>query len=200
MKPERLLVLFTLLVAGFAPAVSAADIGEPAPPFSVQGREGARYTNETLKGTVVVLESFGSDCPYCSNHYLSGAMPELQERYQERGVVWLVVQSTHRDHESYRTPDEAREDWERWGLKGSDYIDDHRGTLARAFRFKVTPQFAIIDAQGRLAYTGAVDDRPESSGDPRDARNYVAEALDALLEDRPVRIPRTRPYGCGIKW
>lgn len=178
----------------------AAEIGEPAPQFAVHGRDGAVYRSEGLIGKVVVLESFNRDCPYCANHFKTGAMQELQERYVDRGVVWLVVNSTHRDHDTYRDPVQAREDWRTWGLQATDYIDDHQGQLARAFGFKVTPQFAILDPSGALAYTGAVDDRPTSNGDPREARNYVAEALEALLAKKPVRIPRTRPYGCGIKW
>ena len=30
-------------------------------------------------------------------------------------------------------------------------------------------------------------------------RNYIAEALDAILSGRKITVSATRPYGCGIK-
>ncbi|HMX43198.1 MAG TPA: thioredoxin family protein, partial [Elusimicrobiota bacterium] len=59
----------------------------------------------------------------------------------------------------------------------------------------------VIDAEGRLAYKGAIDDRP--SADPADvpgAKNYVRQALDSVLAGKSVATPSTPPYGCGVKY
>jgi hypothetical protein len=58
----------------------------------------------------------------------------------------------------------------------------------------------VIDQKGNVAYDGAIDDHPETSGDPRKARNYVREAIDKLSAGKPVEVTRTKPYGCGIKY
>lgn len=36
------------------------------------------------------------------------------------------------------------------------------------------------------------------NSDPRKARNYVREAVLALLAGKPVAVPETKPYGCGL--
>jgi hypothetical protein len=59
----------------------------------------------------------------------------------------------------------------------------------------------VIDKDGKLVYAGAIDDTP--SPDPEDvktAKNYVREALDAVMAGKPVETASTRSYGCGVKY
>ena len=65
---------------------------------------------------------------------------------------------------------------------------------------KTTPHTFVIDKNGVLVYHGAMDNKPDPEHDPRTARNYVREAVDALLAGKPVTISQTKPYGCGIKY
>jgi hypothetical protein len=58
----------------------------------------------------------------------------------------------------------------------------------------------VIDAKGAVAYQGAIDDQADADADPRKARNYVREAVDKLLEDQPLAVSKTKPYGCGVKY
>ena len=51
-----------------------------------------------------------------------------------------------------------------------------------------------------MVYQGAIDNMPESEGDPRKARNYVREAITKLLAGEKIEVRETRPYGCGIKY
>jgi len=43
-----------------------------------------------------------------------------------------------------------------------------------------------------------VRERAALSWDSRKSYNYVREAVLALLADKPVRVPETKPYGCGL--
>jgi hypothetical protein len=36
------------------------------------------------------------------------------------------------------------------------------------------------------------------TADPRPARNYVREAVRALLAGQPVAVTETKPYGCAL--
>jgi hypothetical protein len=59
----------------------------------------------------------------------------------------------------------------------------------------------IIDAQQRLVYQGAIDDKPTT--DPASlngARNYVREALASVRAGKPVGTAETTPYGCSVKY
>lgn len=181
-------------------ANAAPKLGAPAPEFEIVAIDGTPYSNNSLLGKIVVFESFNLDCPYSANHYKSGAMQELQERFTEQGVVWLTVNGTHQDHVSYQAPEKAIEDIESLRMKSTDYINDPTSQLSLTLGFRVTPQFVILDREGETVYTGAIDDRPKPFGDPRQAQNYVKEALNALLKNKPIPTPKTRPYGCSVKF
>jgi hypothetical protein len=45
-----------------------------------------------------------------------------------------------------------------------------------------------------------LDDRDRAllSWDPRPARNFLREAVLASLAGKPVAVPETKPYGCGL--
>jgi hypothetical protein len=51
-----------------------------------------------------------------------------------------------------------------------------------------------------IAYQGAIDDESSVFADPRKSKNYVREALDALLAGNEVPTTATKPYGCSVKY
>ena len=59
----------------------------------------------------------------------------------------------------------------------------------------------VIDKQGILRYQGAIDSIASvDSGDIENAENYVIDAVDALMNDKAIKISQTRPYGCSVKY
>jgi hypothetical protein len=59
----------------------------------------------------------------------------------------------------------------------------------------------VIDAKGKLAYMGAIDD--DTSTNPAKvgtAKNYVREALDALAAGKTIKTASTQSYGCSVKY
>lgn len=185
-----------------APLVLLGDVkvGQPAPDFSGTDIQGKAHRLSDYRGKVVVIEAYNADCPFCANHYKSGAMQALQGSVVTKGVIWLVVNSTHTSNPSYRKPDAARREFAQFGMKASAWLDDHTGAIGKKYGLKTTPHFVVIDQQGLVAYQGAIDDRPASSGDPRTARNYVRQAIEALISGKPVPVAETKPYGCGVKY
>jgi hypothetical protein len=186
------------------PAPAAASVprpGEPAPAFTAQNIAGQTVRLADFAGRTIVLEWMNNGCPFVAKHYNSGNMQALQRRHIESGGIWLVVVSSAPGTQGYVTPEEARADLARWGSAPSDFLLDPDGVVGRLYDARVTPQMIVIDGNGRLAYTGAIDDRPSTN--PKDvasAKNYVTAALDELAEGRPVSIAATRAYGCTIKY
>jgi len=87
-------------------------------------------------------------------------------------------------------------------------IQDVDGRLARALKVGRTTEAILLGAQGRIEYRGAVDDqygfRETAPGDvgafrrqePR--RHHLREALLAVLDDKPIVVKETRPFGCAL--
>jgi len=184
----------------FAAAAFAVDIGKPAPDFTGTDINGKTVHLSDYKGKVVVIESYNSDCPFCKNHYKTGAMQELQKNLAAKGVVWLIVNSVSKNNFSYRTPEQARAEMTDEKITATAWIDDHAGTIGHLYEMKTTPHMFVIAADGTLAYDGAIDNRPAPFGDPRTAKNYVSTAVDELLAGKPVTVSQTKPYGCGVHY
>ncbi|HKI68261.1 MAG TPA: redoxin domain-containing protein [Verrucomicrobiae bacterium] len=190
-----------LAVLGLASvAFGAAEVGKPAPGFTGTDIHGKTVNLSDYQGKVVVLESYNSDCPFCHNHYKTGAMQELQQKYTAKGVVWLLINSVNKNNPSYRTPEQAQKEWTEEKIAATDWIDDNSGKIGHEYGMKTTPQMFVINKDGILVYDGAIDDRPSPFGDPRTAHNYVEAALNKLLDGEKVTVTETKPYGCGVKY
>jgi peroxiredoxin len=192
----------TLLAAlAFTGSVfAAAEVGKPAPDFTVKDINGKTHKLSDYKDKIVVLEAYNLDCPFCHNHFKSGAMQELQGELTAKGVVWLVVNSTSSKNPSYRSPEKAKREWDQQKMKATAWIDDSSGELGKKYGMRTTPHMFVIDKEGTLAYQGAIDDRPSPEGDPRKARNYVRESVTRLLAGEKLQVTQTKPYGCGVKY
>lgn len=181
-------------------AWGAAEVGKPAPPFTATDINGKAHSLSDYQGRIVVLEAFNPDCPFCANHYQTGAMQELQAEAARRGAVWLLVNSTARNSPGYRPPAQAQKEFAQRKIKASAWIDDNHGKLGKLYGMKSTPHMFVIDPKGILVYEGAIDDRPEADGDPRQAKNYVRAAIKSIERGQPVEVARTKSYGCGVKY
>jgi peroxiredoxin len=195
---KKILALF----AAMALAIStfAVEMGKPAPDFTGTDINGKTVKLSDYRGKIIVIESYNSDCPFCHNHYATGAMQELQRDLAAKGVVWLLVDSVNTKNFSYRTPAQAQKESADLKIDATAWIDDHSGAIGHLYDMKTTPHVFVIAADGTLVYDGAIDDRPSPSGDPRTAKNYVRAAVDELLAGKPVTVAQTKPYGCGVHY
>jgi peroxiredoxin len=195
---KKIFVLVTAMA--FAITTLAVEIGKPAPDFTGTDINGKTVKLSDYKGKIVVIESYNSDCPFCKNHYKTGAMQELQKNLEAKGVVWLLVNSVNPKNSSHRTPEQARQELADEKIVAAAWIDDSSGTIGHLYDMKTTPHMFVIAKDGTLAYDGAIDNRPQPFGDPRTAKNYVSAAVDELIAGKPVTVSQSKPYGCAVHY
>lgn len=199
---KRTWTVLALASAAFAlTAIAGVETGKPAPEFTATDINGKTVKLSDYKDKIVVLESFNMGCPFCANHFNTGAMQELQKDLTAKGVVWLMVNSVNPKHPNYRTPEQARADWTKLKINATAQLQDSDGKVGHLYGMQTTPHMFVIDKSGVLAYQGAIDDqRDDPDHDPRKARNYVREAVGKLLAGEKVEVAETRPYGCSVKY
>jgi hypothetical protein len=198
----------SLLLAGFFAGLAVgamaktAEVGQPAPDFTLTDITGAKHQLSTYQGKTVVLEWVNPDCPIVQKHYnQSGNMPKLQQAAAADGVVWLSINSAAPGKEGDYDAAAVAAWMKRVGAAPSAYFRDPAGTVGRLYGARNTPHMFVIDARGTLVYEGAIDSI--RSADPADiakAENYVTAALAALKAGRPVSPSATQPYGCSVKY
>jgi len=195
---KRAFVLLTAMA--LAANTLALEIGKSAPDFSATDINGKAIKLSDYAGKVVVIESYNSDCPFCNNQYKTGAMQDLEKDMAAKGVVWLIVNSVNPNNPSHRTPEQAKQEIADKKIVAAAWIDDSSGAIGHLYDMKTTPDMYVIDKNGVLVYQGAIDNKPDPQHDPRTARNYVREAVDALMAGQPVPVAQTKPYGCSVKY
>ena len=189
------------LVLAASPALAVAEVGQPAPGFTLTDSNGQSHNLSDFKGKFVVLEWLNHGCPFVIKHYDSGSMQKLQKEYTGQDVIWLSVVSSAPGKQGHLSPAETNQAKEEKGSAATAILIDGGGTVGQLYGAKVTPELYVINPAGDLIYAGAIDDK--KSVDPADvagATNYVKQALDEALAGQPVSTPRTEPYGCSVKY
>lgn len=195
---------WTVLAAALLPVFAAAQtarVGAPAPDFTATDSRGQTESLTQFHGKFVVLEWHNQGCPYTRKHYESGNMQALQKEWTGKGVVWFTVISSAPGQQGYVTPSQENAYLSQVHADPTAVLMDPQGTVGRLYNAKTTPDMYVIDPNGKLIYSGAIDDRPTTDvSDVRGANNYVSDALAEAMAGKPVAMPYTRAYGCSVKY
>jgi peroxiredoxin len=187
--------------------------------FVLTDQNGEKVFMSKFRGQIVVLEWVNFDCPVSQRHYTEGTFKTLLKKYEfgipgqpdpqpapargRRGgrkgkkrpkVVWLAINSTYNS-----SPEANKKAAQQYGVP-YPILDDHTGKVGRLYGATHTPHVFIKAPDGTIAYDGAVDNDPEGTTDPEERVNYVEKALEALLIGKEPETPKTKPYGCTIKY
>ncbi|MDP2269925.1 MAG: thioredoxin family protein [Archangium sp.] len=194
----RILPLLTLLAV---PAFAGAELGKPAPDFTLKDVDGKDVSLASFKGKTVVLEWFNPECPYVKAAHTKGSLTDSAKRQQKKGIVWLSINSGAAGKQG------AGVEKSKAGAKGfnmeNPVLVDEAGTVGKAYGATNTPHLFVIDPKGNVAYRGAIDNSPDGEGlSPQGGKliNYVDAALDDVAANRAVKTPDTKAYGCSVKY
>jgi alkyl hydroperoxide reductase subunit AhpC len=198
-------ILFTMLVAlvpcAVPPPIWAAKVGEAAPEFTATASNGKTFRLSDYRGKYVVLEWHNNGCPYVGKHYNSGNMQRLQKQWTSRSVVWFTILSSAPAKQGYVTASEENEYLAKMQAAPTAALLDPTGEIGHLYDAKTSPQMVVINPQGLVIYSGAVDDKPTTDlQDVPNATNYVSLALEEAMAGKQVQTAATRPYGCSVKY
>jgi len=180
--------------AGVKQKATLASIGEAAPDFTLTDVNGKTHSLSDYKGKVVVLEWLNHECPVTNRYTKTNVMRNTLAKFKGKPVAWLAIDSSH-------FADEKIQDIRKWVEANSlayPLLLDAPGKVGHTYDAKTTPHIFVIDQKGTLAYQGAVDDDPYGNKD--NPRNYVEEAITALLNGSTVSTTTTKPVGCSVKY
>ena len=183
----------TFLLAG-AILVCANTLATAAPAqritlSDVHGK--SRKVLSAIDGRPTAVLFLGHDCPI-SNKY-SPEINRIIAQYGKRVSFFIV----------YADPDVAKAE----ALKHSQDFSyrcpallDSKHKMVKRAGATVTPEAAVFDSRGRLAYRGRIDDTYIDYGKRRDAptRKDLRLALDSVLKGKRVTPATTKAVGCFI--
>ena len=172
----------------FSIAIGGSEmiINRPAPPFSLPDLEGSVHHLSGCRGKIVVINFWSAECPWSerSDQAILGHLPGWGTR-----VIYLAVAANLNEPAAL-----LREAADRRGLPG--LLHDSQGIVAGLYHAITTPHLFVVDQEGVLRYQGALDDVTFRQREP--TRQYLVEAVQALLDGRLPEVQETPPYGCTI--
>jgi len=178
------------------PVAGAETAGRRAPAFTLKSFDGKTVSLSDYRGKIVVLEWLNFECPFVKYHYAQPkTMIKLAEKYKDKNVVWLAVNST-----SHTTP-EANKEFAKAQKLPYPILDDRPGKVGHAYVAMTTPHMYVISARGNIVYQGAIDNGPYGKTlEGQELINYVDKALTELTGGKAVSTTKTKPYGCSVKY
>ena len=198
LAPAALAVLATAVVI---PATAQQRTGAAAGNFRLKDADGKWVTLAQFRGRPVVLEWNNPGCPFVQKHYTSANMQKAQAAAKAAGAVWLTINSGAPGKQGHMTGPEAKAFVAAQKAQPTAYLLDPAGAVGKGYAAKTTPHMYLIAPDGRLAYQGAIDDKPTAHpGDIPGARNHLLAALSEVKAGKPVTVAETRPYGCTVKY
>jgi thiol-disulfide isomerase/thioredoxin len=165
-RPIQAVALSILILA--VPAVLAQSVHreivvedrEPAPRFHAKTLEGEQFTNDSIKGKVVLFQFWTTWCPYCKSE--EALVNNIATEFQDKGLVVLavdvgeskkIVQQYLRDH-----PRKCR------------VVMTGDTNLAAMYAANQYPIYVVIDRDGKIV------DTQRGSGGERRLRSSLARA------------------------
>ena len=124
-------------------AFAGPDDGDPAPRFHAKTLTGETFTNESVKGKVVLLQFWTTWCPYCRGEQT--LVDDIDHEFADKGLVVLAIDVG----ESKKTVRKYLADHPR----SCRIVLNDDTNLAAMYAANVYPIYVVIDRDGDIAGT-----------------------------------------------
>ena len=186
-RQRRIIVpvlLAALAVICSAPAASqtssALDLhGTPVDPLKASA------------GKLAVLVFIRTDCPI-SNRY-APIIQKMSADYAAKTSFWLIYP------DQSESPENISRHLEQYGYQ-LPALRDMKHALVQLSHVEITPEAAVFDSSGHLAYHGRIDNWYEDFGRSRPAptTHELSDAIQAAWNGKAPAVPATKAVGCYI--
>lgn len=143
--------------------------------------------------TVTVITFLGPECPLSENY--TKTINDLQAQFAPQHIRFIDVfpGTFYSEHaiDSFIT---------RYALKQEIYLDKQQDFVKR-LQATITPETFIFDKNGKLVYSGAIDNWAVDLGVKRQVITefYVRDVIQSLIDDMPAPYTKTQAVGCFIE-
>ncbi len=201
---RRVLILFVVLalasgLAAAAPGVPPAAaspiaVGAVVPKdVTLTDIYGKTHSLADYRGKVIFIHFWSIVCPY--EKLAEPKCIDIQKAYGDKGVVQIAINANQGElkGDGGTLYANLRDHVEKAGVNFLVTVDPGN-KITDLLGGQSTPHCFVIDGDGVLRYSGALDDDPRGMKGAS-AVSYVRDALDAVLAGRPVVTTTTKSYG-----
>lgn len=179
-------------------ASTMLPLGTTAPDFTlIDTRTNDVVSLQKYKSpTATVIMFLSNHCPYVK--HIQQKLVEIVNHYQKKGISFIGICSNNIAKYPDDSPEKMKLEAEKLHYS-FPYLFDETQTVAKAYAAACTPDFYIFDKNLQCVYRGCLDESTPGNNKPVTG-DHLKNALDNILEGKPVN-PEQRPsLGCNIKW
>jgi peroxiredoxin len=191
---KKVILLSFLLLILAAGAITSGSFVNASPvlkdyDFTLKDYNGKEHKlSDYLDSKVVVVMFIATECPISNNY--NERMVRIHNEYKEKGVAFIGINSNKQEDVDAIKQHAAENNFSFPVLKDVD------NKIADNYSASVTPEVYVLDKNKNVLYHGRIDDsRSESGVKSKDLSN----ALDEILNGKPVTVTETKAFGCTIK-
>lgn len=180
-------------------------LGAVAPDFVLTNVDGRVYSlKDFAAAKVLVLVFTSTHCP--SAQLNEDRIRDIVTDYKDKGVALAAIMSSspkgiRLDELGWTDLDDSKEAMPlRAKDRGYNYpflYDGDSQTASIAYGPVATPHYFVFDAERKLRYCGRLDDDERGKNI---TKNFVRDAIDAVLAGKEPPVTQNRPVGCSTKW
>jgi thiol-disulfide isomerase/thioredoxin len=177
---------------------SMLPLGTHAPNFKLPDvtTNSEKSLSELKSDIATVIMFICNHCPFVK--HVREELIQLTHDYQPKDISFIAINSNDEIAYPEDSPSKMQEIAKAYGYP-FPYLFDESQEIARAYHAACTPDFYIFDKNLKCVYRGQLDDSRPGNNIPVTGKN-IREALDAILQNKPVNPTQKPSVGCNIKW
>lgn len=193
MKRSLISIVFLLTLISAQTVKKGYEVGDKATDFKLKNVDGrvvslADYKN--ANGFIIIFDC--NTCPYSKAY--NERIIRLNDHYSSKGYPVIAINANDGSGDSF-------DDMVRMAKKKNykyPFLFDETQQVAKAYGATNTPHVFVLTKELKVAYLGAIDDNARDA--EAATKHYVADAVNALMTNKPVPVTKTKAIGCGIRW
>ncbi len=152
---------------------------------------GDKSWDEVSKTSNRVLYFLSPECPLCQNYAV--AMRDLDKKYPEVEFIGIFPGKEYSEKE-------VKKYLIKFGLDMNCFFDPEF-ELTNMLEAEITPEAFLLNANGEVLYSGAIDNWAISLGQKRTVitDRYLENAIEASIDNREVTTKSSKAVGCFIQ-
>src|SRR5688572_18294927 len=186
-----LTVLPALWLGALALVIAPGEVVDNFRLLDQSGTSHELYYLSDMKAVVIMVH--GNGCPIVRQAL--PALREVRDKYKASGVEFLLLNSNLQDNR-----DAVAKEWQEFGVELPVLLDEAQ-LIGESLGVVRTSEVFVIDPKGwKLVYRGPMDDRLSYEKQRPAQKHYLADALDATLAGKPVKVSKADGVGCIVNF
>lgn len=186
----KLLVFLFILFGSFACSKKVKEFSK----IELVNNKESAISPSSLNGQFLVFTFLSPECPLSENY--TRTLKQLQKEYEKSDIqFYYIFPGTF-----YPRP-QIEQFALQYEMPINRFIYDEEYQLRDYCRASTTPETYLLDSNGKIYYSGAIDNWAITLGKQRQVitDHYLSNAIYSVINGEEIKLSNTRAVGCIIE-